>query len=154
MRYFGLRLDTVPKWEVYDSNRFLNETTFLKHFHDQSRCLDSFMNGVGYEKAHLVSTDEFGHPDSRYYLRNEKIQTAHDNYHRLAVDGDGSQKLDAAREIVMDLEGIADAEMDAIQNPNNFYSFDQLRTTYEIKYRKALRTEIETYGNKISDEGH
>lgn len=154
MRYFGLRLDTVPKWEIYDWNRFLSETTFLKNFHEQSRCLDSYMNGAGYEKAHLVSTDEFGHPDSHYYLRNEKIQTAHNNYHKFSVDADRSQRLDAGREMAMDLEGIADAGMDAIQNPNNFYAFDQLRTKYEIKYRKDLRAEIETFANKISDLGH
>ena len=76
MRYFSLRLDTVPKWEDYDWNRFLNETTFLKNFHDQSRSLDSYMNGANYEKNHLNTTDEYGPPDSRYYLRNEKIVTA------------------------------------------------------------------------------
>ena len=154
MRYFGLRLDTVPKWKVYDWNRFLSETTFLKNFHDQSRCLDSFINGAGYEKAHLVSADEYGHPDSHYYLRNEKIQAAHDNYHKLSVDADSSQGLDAKRELIMDLDGIADADMNVISNPANFYSFDQLRATYEIKYRKALRTEIEKFGDKISDMGH
>jgi hypothetical protein len=154
MRYFGLRLDTVPNWEAYDWNRFLNETTFLKDFHEQSRCLDSYMNGAGYEKAHLVSTDEYGHPDSHYYLKNEKILTARDNYHKMAVDADSSQKLDASRELTMTLEGLADADMDAIQNPANFYSFDQLRAAQEIKYRKALRAEIETAAGKISDMGH
>ena len=106
MRYFGLRLDTVPKWEVYDSNRFLNETTFLKHFHEQSRCLDSYMNGGRYEKAHVAGADLDSPPTSQYYLRNEKIQVAHDNYHKLSVDADSSQGLDAKRELVMDLEGI------------------------------------------------
>jgi S1-C subfamily serine protease len=154
MRYFGLRLDTVPTWETYDWNRFLSETTFLKNFHDQSRCLDSFMNGAGYEKAHLAGTEENGHPDSRYYLRNDKIVTAHDNYHKMATDADDSQRLDATREMVMDLEGIADADMDAIQNSGNFYGFDQQRAAQEVKYRKALRTEIENLGNKISDMGH
>lgn len=154
MRYFGLRLDTVPHWETYDWNRYLNETTFLKNFHDQSRCLDSFMNGAGYEKAHLVSTDEYGHPDSQYYLRNNKIVTAHDNFHNLTTDTDSSQKLDAVRELVMDLEGVADTDMAAIQSPGNFYSFDELRAAEEIKYRKALRAEIETIGGKLSDMGH
>jgi len=112
------------------------------------------MNGAGYEKAHLVSADEFGHPDSHYYLRNEKIQAAHDTYHKLSVDADSSQKLDAGRELVMDLEGVADADMSAIQNSANFYSFDQLRAAQEIKYRKALRAEIETIGGKLSDMGH
>jgi len=154
MRYFGLRLDTVPKWETYDWNRFLSETTFLKNFREQSRCLDSYMNGADYEKAHLASADENGPPDSQYYLRNEKIQIAHDNYHKLTVDADSSQKLDAGRELIMDLEGLADTDMDAIQTPANFYSFDQLRAAEEIEYRKALRTEIENMSGKMSDMGH
>ncbi len=154
MRYFGFRLDTVPRWEPYDWNRFLAETTFLKNFHDVSRCLDSFMNGASYEKANLVSTDEYGHPDSRYYLRNEKLTAAHDNYHKSSTDTDKSQNLDAVRELVMDLEGIADQDMDAVQNPNNFYSFDEMRASLEIKYRKALRAEIENIGGKVSDLGH
>ncbi len=154
MRYFGLRLDTVPNWEIYDWNQFLGETTFIKNFHDLSRCLDSYMNGAQYEKANLVSNDEFGHPDSHYYLRNAKIQAAHDSFHQLAEDTDDSQKMDARRELVMSLQGIADADMNTIQNPSNFYSFDRLRTVFEIKYRKALRAELDNVGDKISDMGH
>jgi hypothetical protein len=154
MRYFGLRLDTVPHWETYDWNRFLGETTFLKNFREQSRCLDSYMNGVNYEKEQVAGADENSPPNSQYYLRNEKLQTAHDNYHNLSTDADSSQKLDAGRELIMDLEGVADADMDAIQNLSNFYSFDQIRARQEIRYRKALRTEIENTGNKISDLGH
>jgi hypothetical protein len=154
MRYFGLRLDTVPKWEVYDWNRFLSETTFLKNFHEQSRCLDSYLNGARYEKAHLANGAPDAPPASQYYLRNEKIQAAQDSYHKFSVNADSSQGLDAKRELVMDLEGLADTDMDAIQNPANFYSFDQLRAAYEIKYRKALRAELESVGNKISDLGH
>jgi len=154
MRYFGLRLDTVPQWETYDRNRFLGETTFLKNFHDQSRCLDSYMNGARYEKTQVAGADENSPPNSQYYLRNEKIQIARDNYHKMSVDADSSQKLDASRELVMDLDGLADADMNAIQNPDNFYSFDRIRAAQEIKYRKALRTEIENYGNKLSDMGH
>ena len=154
MRYFGLRLDTVPQWEAYDWNRYLNETTFLKNFHDQSRCLDSYMNGANYEKAHLAAGDENSPPNAQYYLRNEKLETAHENFHKLSADADESQRLDAGREMIMDLEGIADADMDAIQNPNNFYSFDRLRAAQEVKYRKALRDEIETISGKISELGH
>jgi hypothetical protein len=154
MRYFGLRLDTVPRWEPYDWKRFLSETTFLKNFHDQSRCLDSFMNGASYEKAHVVSDDEFGNPDSQYYLRDDKIEQAYDNFHKETADTENSQKLDAVRGLIFDLEGIADSDMAAVQNPKNFYSFDQLRAAEEIKYRKALRAEIENIGGKLSDLGH
>jgi len=154
MRYFGLRLDTVPKWEVYDWDRFLSETTFLKNFHEQSRCLDSYLNGARYERAKIATVDENGPPDAQYYLRNDKILAVRDNYHKLTVDMDNSQKLDAEREWVMDIESIADADMDTIQNPDNFYSYDQLRAEYEIKYRKYLRTQIEKVADRISDLGH
>jgi hypothetical protein len=154
MRYFGLRLDTVTQWQPYDWNRFLAETTFLKNFHEVSRSLDSYINGAAYEKAHVTSPDENGPPNSKYYLRNEKIETAHDNYHKTAADADNSQQLDARRELVMDLQGIADGDMTTIQNPANFYSFNQTLAVREIKYRKELRSEIDTVGSKISDMGH
>ncbi len=154
MRYFGLRLDTVPKWEVYDWNRFLTETTFLKQFHEHSRELDSFINGAGYERAHIAGTDENSPPDSRFWQQNHKMQAIYDNFHRLATDSDQSQRLDAVREEVMDLETVTDADMAAIQNSANFYGFDQQRADQEVKYRKALRAEVEKYGDKISDLGH
>jgi len=154
MRYFGFRLDTVPKWESLDWNRYLNETTFLKKFREQSRYLDSYINGAAYEKAHLAGSDESSPPDSHYYLRNDKIDASNENCHRMEVDADNSQKLDAVRELSMTLEGIADADMNAIQNPDNFYSFDQVRAKQEIQYRKYLRDEIEKFGGKLSDMGH
>ncbi len=154
MRYFGLRPDTVPKWETYDWAQFLNQTTFINNFHDTSRCLDSFMNGAHYEKAHVASADENGPPTAMYYLKNAKLVTAHDNYHRMSTDADESQRLDASREVVMDLEGVAGADMDAIQNPGNFYAFEAIRAQQELKYRQALQKEIENVGDKISDMGH
>jgi len=154
MRYFGLRLDTVPHWEPCDWNRFLNETTFLKDFHEQSRSLDSFLNGTRYENAHVAGTDENSYPNSQYFLRNEKIVAARDSYHKFAADADNSQKLDALRELVMNLETIADADMTAIQNPNTFYSYNQIRADLEIKYRKYLRTQIEKEEGLVNDMGH
>ena len=154
MRYFGLRLDTVPRWEAYDWDQFLRETTFINNFHDVSRCLDSYMNGTRYERAQVATTDEYGPPNSQYYLKNQKLQAAHDNFHRMSADADQSQKLDAGREMVMDLEGVAGTDMDAIQNSGNFYSFDEIRAQQEIKYRQALEKEIESAGDKISDMGH
>ncbi len=154
MRYFGLRLDTVPKWEPYDWSQFLIQTNFLGKFHDVSRCLDSYMNGARYERAQIATSDENGPPNVMYYLKNQKLVEAHDNYHRMTTDADDSQHLDAVREMVMDLEGVASTDMDAIQNPSNFYGFEQLRAQQEIKYRQALQKEIESAGDKISDMGH
>ena len=157
MRYFGQRLDTVPQWETYDWNRFLNETTFLKNFHDQSRCLDSFMNGAHYEKEPgWPATDRKTAPEFAILPSGmKKIQTARDNYRKQ------SQRMRILPKNWMPggnwswiSKGLADADIAAIQNPGNFYSFDRLRAGQEIKYRKYLRTEIESAAGKIADMGH
>ncbi len=155
MRYFGLRLDNVPMWEDYDWNRFLAETTFLNKFHQESRCLDSFMNGAQYEKLHLTEGDgESGEPDSKFYLRDEKIQSASQSFHQLTDGGDKSARLDAARGLIMDLQGVADDGMTTMQNPSAFYFFNQLRATEEVKYRQELRKEIDNTSDRVSDLGH
>jgi TPR repeat protein len=155
MRYFGFRIDTVPKWETYDWNRFLNETAFLKQFHLDSRCLDSLLNGARYEQAHVTGQDaNEGPPNSKFYLQNEKLRESIESFHQLSADADNSQRLDAQRELVMDLQGLVDKDMAAIQSPGNFYDFDQVRAKAEIAYRKALKTEIDNIGSKISDLGH
>ena len=156
MRYFGYRIDTVPSWEPYDWKRYLNETTFLKEFHKQSRYLDSFLNGARYEKAHLAQAgDGAGPPDSKFYLSDEKLRTADSNFHQLSGSSDSSQRLDAVREMMrMNLQGFSDSDMTSIQNSHNFYSFDQLQAKQEIEYRKFLKSELDTIGGNISDLGH
>ena len=154
MRYFGLRIDTVPQWETYDWAQFLNQTTFINNFHDVSRCLDSFMNGARYEQSHVASTDEYGPPNAMYYLKNAKLVAAHDNFHHMTADADQSQRLDAGREIIMDLEGVASTDMAPMQNAGNFYAYEAIRAQQEVKYRQALAKEVESAGDKISDMGH
>jgi hypothetical protein len=154
MRYFGLRLDNVPNWETYDWNRFLRETTFLRNFHQVSRCLDSYLNGDDYEKKHKATSDEDGPPDGHYYLHNEKLTIAENNYHRLATNADQSQRLDAGREWVMTMEGVAQQDLDAVRDPRNFYSFNQTLAKDEVDYRMALKAEIQRLSDKLSGNGH
>jgi hypothetical protein len=155
MRYFALRLDTVPAWEPYDPDRFLAQTTFLKNFEELNRCIDSYLNGTRYEKAGLTSMNiEEGAPNSKYYLKNDKIRGFADNYHQLAADADKGQRLDAQRELVMDLEGQAELDLATIQDPTNFYSFEETRAKAAYDYRKGLQTELGTLENKLGDLGH
>jgi hypothetical protein len=155
MRYFGLRVDSVPKWEPYDWSRFLQETTFLKQFRLASRCLDSLLNGARYERAKLTSTDpNEGMPNSSFYRQDESLGESFDQFKQASLDGDKSERLDQQREFLMDLQGFAAKDMDAIQNPANFYSFDHLRAKQEIAYRNALKAELDSMGDKISDLGH
>ncbi len=151
MRYFGLRLDTVPKWETYDLSRFLTETTFLDQFHQQSRQLDSYLNYS--EKTDNQASnpnDENAAPSSKLFLTNSKIVKADEEFTRLASGADGSQRLDAYRGWLFELTDIADMNMQAIQDPSNFYGFDQQRARDEVAYRKALKKELDSFGDDIS----
>jgi S1-C subfamily serine protease len=139
MRYFGLRVDTVPNWEPYDWQRFQGETAFLDQFDKRSRCLDSYLN-----------TPNDNKPDSILYLQDDKIVKADASYFDQANGADGSQKIDALREWMSDLEGLVETDMDTIQQADNFYSFDQQRARDEIAYRKALKKELDNISTNIS----
>ena len=138
MRYFGLRLDTVPKWEPYDWKQLQTETTFLEEFHQQSKCLDSYLNA------------KEGTPEARLYLTDEKLRTAEENFEQQAAGGDSSQRLDALRQLLFDLNGIADTNMAAIQDSNNFYAFDRQQASDEANYRMNLKKQLDFFGSDIS----
>jgi S1-C subfamily serine protease len=136
MRYFGFRIDTVPKWEPYDLQRFEDETALLGRFDKRNRCLDSYLN-----------TPHDYKPDSILYRQDADIVKANASYFSQSDGGDTSQRLDALREWMGDLNSLADADMEAIQDANNFYSFDQQRAKDEIAYRKALKKELDEISN-------
>ena len=140
VRYFGLRLDTVPKWEPYDQRLYANQMAFLDQFDTTSRCLDSYMNSGS-------ANDD----DARLYQSNHKIVTANSNFFANADSGaSASQRIDAARQWVFDIGAIADEDMASIQELNNFYSFVQQRARDETAYRKALKAEIDEVGNDVN----
>jgi hypothetical protein len=151
MRYFGLRIDTVPRWETYDPAQFQTETAFLDRFQQQSRRLDSYLNSN--EKTDGESTggndDESEPPNSRLYLSDDRIVKAHDRFEQNATGADAAERLDAFRGWLFELNNIADLNMDAIQNQNNFYTFDQQRARDELAYRKALKKELDGFGNDV-----
>jgi S1-C subfamily serine protease len=139
MRYFGLRMDNVPGWEAYDWNRLQTETAFLDQFDKRSRCLDSYLNAPDDNK-----------PEDIVYREDDKIMKANNDYFSHANGGDSSQRMDALREWQSDLANLVSADMEAIQNPNNFYAFDQLRAKDEIAYRNALKAELDGIGDDVS----
>jgi len=140
MRYFGMRIDNVPKWEPYDWNRLQTETLFLDQFDKRNRCLDCYLNAPNDNK-----------PEDLLYLEDDKIVKANNDFaDQTGGDADISQKMDAVREWQSDMNDIADTDMDAIQNPNNFYTFDQQRANDEIAYRKAIKAELATMGNNFN----
>lgn len=140
MRYFGLRLDSVPHWDAYTWQRFNNETTFLRQFHERSKCLDSYLN------TPTNDTSEWG----LYYLKDDQVKQANEHLGEMAADGDSSQRMEAWRNLIFDLTSVADTNMTDIQNSSNFYSFDQIQAREETSYRQALKKEIDDMSNDVS----
>jgi hypothetical protein len=147
--YFGLRLSGVQGWETYDGARFLAETLFLKQFHQDTRCLDSYLNGRRRHRAQNDSDDD-GPPDNQYFLNNLKLREANDTYKQLATGADQNQRLEAAQELLFDLEGVADTDVSTLQEMNNLYAFDQIWAQEELAYRKALKKELDDLSNNLA----
>ena len=139
---FGFRLDNVPGWEAYDWRRFQNETAFLDQFDLRNRCLDCYLNAPNDNK-----------PEDTLWQKDDKIVKANSGYFEQANGGDTAQQLDAARVMWSGISDIAGTDMEAIQNPNNFYAFDQLRAKDEIAYRKALKAELDQINNNVTQLG-
>jgi hypothetical protein len=164
MRYFALRLDTVPAWVPIDPRRFLIETTFLDQFHEQSMRLDAYLNSPVRSQPQPGNPNNRNNPNnqsgggeedesSKIYLSDEKIMKANDNYEQGAGSADTEQHIELLRSLLFDLQCVADINMDQIQNMNNFYSFDKERAQAELDYRKALKGELNSFGDDIERLG-
>jgi hypothetical protein len=144
MRYFGLRLDTVTAWVPIDWQLFQNESAFLDNFHQESRCLDSYLNA-----ANNSGDNESRGDDANLFRQDSKIMKANAEYVEQSTGSDLSQRMQALQGLILDLHGIADDEVDQIQNLNNFYSFDKKRAQDELAYRTALKKELTTISDNV-----
>jgi hypothetical protein len=147
--YFGLRLNGVQGWETYDPARFLAESLFIKQFHQATRCLDSYLNG---KRRHLIGDGgaENGPPDKKYFLTNIKLHQASDGYRQLASGADANQRLEAARELLFDLQEFAGTDLSTLQGMRDLYAYNQTRALEEIAYRKALLKELDELSNNLA----
>ena len=139
MRYFGLRLDTAHNWETYDWNRFQIETLFLDQFEARNRSLDTYLNAPDDAK-----------PEDNLWRSDDPVVKANNSFNSQLSGTDTAQQLDAARQWLSDMFDLANANMDAIQEPRNFYTFDQQRAKDALAYRKALKAELDTRSNNLS----
>jgi hypothetical protein len=143
MRYFGLRLDTVPSWQPFTWLRFENETEFLHEFHERSKCLDSYLN------TGINDTSDWG----TYYLHDEKIKETNQAIADMDAGGDTGSRIDTARNLVFSLGGLADTDMEQAQQPSNFYGFDALQAKDEVEYRRNLKKEIDQMSDNVERLG-
>lgn len=138
--YFGLRLDTVTNWETYDWKRLAIETEFLDEFHQRSRCLDSYLNGRNNDNR----------PIGKLWQSDDKIKTANDNFLQASAGGDSEQRMDSLRSLIFELSDVAGTDLDQIQQPSNFYTYDQQRARDEIAYRQGLKNELDYFSNNVN----
>ncbi len=148
MRYFGLRLDTVPVWEPYDQAQFVQETLFLKTFHDESRALDSYLNGARNMGATAQTEDSA--PDAKFYLTNEKLRKVDQDWQ---TSNQEQGRTNALQELVWNLGSVAGADLASVQAPSNYYPYDRQRAKYELAYRQALINEIQTLQTQVNQAG-
>jgi len=143
MRYFGMRLDTVPAWETFDDRRFQNETAFLDQFDHRSRCLDCYLNAPNDTK-----------PEDSLWREDREIVKDNDEFFAQAGGGaDTAQQVNADRIMWSEFNDLASADMLAISAPANFYSFDRQRAADEAAYRKAIQAELKEINNNVSRLG-
>jgi len=146
--YYGLRLTEIKAWENIDPARFLSETQTLKQFHTDTRCLDSYLNSRHHRSPEEVDANP--HPVGAYYLNNQKIHDAVDTYRRFSGGADQNQRLDATRELLLDLIGVADTDVDTLQAWNSPYAYNRAWAQEELAYRKAIRKELDTLTDNIA----
>jgi V8-like Glu-specific endopeptidase len=143
MRYFGMRLDTVPAWEAFDDRRFQNETAFLDQFDHRSKCLDCYLNAPNDSK-----------PEDVIWREDKEILKDNDEFFAQAGGGaDIAQQVNADRIMWSEFNDIAGTDMDTITKPENFYSFDRTRAADEAAYRKAIRAELKEISNNVGRLG-
>lgn len=145
--YFGLRLDGISNWETYDWSRFLEETLFLKKFHDDTRALDSYLNGR--RRKGKGPADQHGPPDNRYFLNNTQLRAANDTNKQFANGADENQRLEAAKELLFDLQGIAETDVTTLQETNSPYAYDRISAQEELAYRRAIQKELDDLSNNL-----
>ena len=147
--YYGLRLPAASAWETYDAERFLEETLFLRQFHENTRYLDSYLNGRRKRGQFGDIANENGPPDDKYYLKNAALRKDQDTYRQQAIDADQNQRLEAAHELLFDLESFAGTDLATLQGMNGLYAYDQAWAREEIAYRLALKKELDNLSSNI-----
>jgi hypothetical protein len=145
--FYGLTLKDVAGWEAISLSQFNDEGAFLDKFHETTRCMDSFLNG----RRHRPNNPQFASdpPDSKYYTHNDRISAAADSYHKLAVDADPDQSLDAARVLLSDLQAVADTGMNRLHPSGLQYTYNRRRAEEELAYRKAIKAELDYFSDNI-----
>jgi hypothetical protein len=147
--YFGLALTNVAGWEPLDLAAFGRESALLSQFHETTRCLDSYLNGR-HRQADEPPAAATSPPDSKTYTSNAQIAAAHATYQRQATDTDHEEQLDAARELLDDLQSVAATDVAQVRSTNFAYALNRRRAQEELAYRKSIQAQLDALTDNIA----
>jgi Trypsin-like peptidase domain len=151
MRYFGMRVDNVPQWEAFEWRAFQAETAFLDKFDQRSRSLFSYLS-LDSSNDNKGSSDS---EDADLWQQDTVLTKANSDFkNQTSGDEDTAQKLDALRELYGNVVEAAKADVNTIQNENNFYSYDRQRAKDELAYRQELLKYLDSLGDNVDRLGH
>ncbi|HEY8967028.1 MAG TPA: serine protease [Candidatus Methylacidiphilales bacterium] len=141
MRYFGFRIDTVPKWEPYDWPQFLAESKQIDDFRTRSIALWSYLN-------HLDTIGSKTPPakslDTTSYLEDERLRSADLDW-QSALDRNppgSSNRARATEQLLTTLRNLADEQVEVLGN-TRFLTYNAQSAKDEIDFRKALKDELD-----------
>jgi hypothetical protein len=137
----GLRIDTITQWEPYNQYQFVSETLALKSFHEESRALDSLINGFGL--GHKTITGPDGAPDAKYYLGNDKVRALAEKF---SIGPNTTSPSAPSPDFIAALKDLADDGRTKFSNPETYYAYDQPRIRTEVAYRDDIISEINDMG--------
>jgi len=104
--YYGLRLTGVQGWQTYDMSRFLSETLFLSSSTRIPAASDSYLNGHRRQCPMAATLPACGQP---ILLNQPEAARRPEHLPAIRQRSRPEQRLDAARELLFDLEALPTA---------------------------------------------
>jgi hypothetical protein len=132
---FVERLDDVSSWDTCQAAQLQAEAEFISTFRHHSRELDAYLNGAG-------------EPRNRSLWRgDDKIAADNASFIGDTPDGNAGQRTQSLHALLFELGVVCDSDLDQMQLPSNFYSYQRSQAQEEVAYRQALKGEIDQFNS-------
>ena len=87
-----------------------------------------------------------GEPRNRsLWNDDDKLKAANAKFRDETPDGNAGQRTQALHALLFQLTILCDADMDEMQRPSNFYSYQRSVAQSEVAYRAALKAEVDGF---------
>lgn len=132
------RLDDVSSWETCQPAQLQAEAEFISNFRHHSRQLDAYLNGGGEPRNRAL------------WKSDDKIAADNATFLGDTPDGNAGQRTQSLHALLFELGVVCDTDLDQMQMPSNFYSYQRSEAQEETAYRQALKAEIDQFGSDTS----